>query len=91
VRAALLHDVGKRHTDIGVVGRVAASLLRLARLPARGQMATYLDHAALGARDLEAVGAEDLVIAFAAHHHEATTPTGVDPAVWAALRRADGE
>jgi putative nucleotidyltransferase with HDIG domain len=91
VRAALLHDVGKRHARLGVVGRVTASLLRLARMPAPGRLGAYLDHGRLGAEELAAGGAEPIVVRFARHHHEAEPPAGVAPEDWVVLRRADGE
>ena len=91
VRAALLHDVGKRHSALGVTGRVFASLLRLARMPARGRIAAYLDHGALGAEELQQAGSEPIVVLFARHHHRAKAPAGADTADWAVLRRADGE
>ncbi|MDX1691013.1 MAG: HDIG domain-containing protein [Acidimicrobiia bacterium] len=90
-RAALLHDVGKRHARLGVIARVLASLTAVAGLRARGRWAAYLDHAALGAADLAAIGSDDVVVAFARHHHEADAPPGVDAGDWALLRAADGE
>lgn len=87
-RAALLHDVGKRRSALGPLGRALATSLGAARLPLRGRFAAYRDHAAAGARDLEAAGAEALVVAFARHHHGGR-PEAISPAVWEALCRAD--
>jgi hypothetical protein len=87
-RAALLHDVGKRHAGLGVAGRIVASLCALLGVPAQGRLRTYLSHGALGARDLTEAGSDSLVIAFAAGHH-GPTPDGVDPGDWAVLIDAD--
>lgn len=87
-RAALLHDVGKRHARMGVVGRTAASLLGITRLPAPGRLGVYLRHGTLGAGDLSAAGSERLVVAFAAGHH-GPVPEGVSPEDWAVLTVAD--
>jgi putative nucleotidyltransferase with HDIG domain len=87
-RAALLHDVGKRHAPLGVVGRTAASLLALVRLPAPGRLGVYLRHAQMGAEDLRSVGAEALIVSFAAGHH-GPVPEGISPDDWAVLVAAD--
>jgi hypothetical protein len=87
-RAVLLHDVGKRHARLGVLGRTAASLLAMVRLPAPGRLGAYLRHGVLGAADLRAAGSEPLVVAFAAGHH-GPAPKGVSPDDWAVLRAAD--
>ena len=89
-RAALLHDVGKRHARLGVIGRSIASGLALLRLPVRGRFARYLDHGAIGADDLAAIGADDLTIAFARHHHGAA-PDEFAEGDWSALTAADEE
>ncbi len=88
VRAALLHDVGKRHSRLGVVGRSLASLLEILHLPTPGRLGRYLHHGPLGAEELAAAGAEPVVTAFAAFHHDARPP-GVDAADWAVLIHAD--
>lgn len=87
-RAALLHDVGKRHSRLGVFGRSLASGLELLGLPVRGRPARYLDHGPEGADELEALGAEPIVVAFARHHH-GTPPAGADPSDWAVLAASD--
>jgi len=89
-RAALLHDVGKRRAGLGVFGRVMATLLALLGIPSRGRLAAYLDHAALGADDLQAAGAEPLVVAYA-RHQDLEQPEAVPTSTWEVLRRADGE
>lgn len=88
-RAALLHDVGKRHSSLGIVGRTIASGLRLLRLPTPRRFDRYLDHGRLGAADLESAACEPIVVAFARHHH-APAPPQVDPGDWRVLIRADG-
>jgi len=90
VRAALLHDVGKRHARLGVIGRSLASTMAILRVPTRGRYAAYLDHGERGAADLEAAGADPLTVAFARHHH-GTRPDDIDPVDWALLVRADEE
>lgn len=89
-RAALLHDVGKRHARLGVAGRVAATLLALVRIPAPGRLGTYLDHAWLGAEDLRAVSAEALSVEYALHQ-DGARPLGIPAEGWALLKEADGE
>lgn len=89
--AALLHDVGKRRARLGFAGRVAATLLALVRLPAPGRLGIYLDHAAIGAADLEAAGADSLAVAYARHQDDPHPPQAVPLAVWAVLKEADGE
>ncbi len=88
-RAALLHDVGKRHAGLGIIGRSLASGLELVGLrPPVEAWRRYLDHGALGAADLEAVGAEPIVVSFARHHHGGR-PESVGPEDWAVLGSAD--
>ena len=89
-RAVLLHDVGKRHSGLGTLGRSLASGLSLLRLPRSPRMRRYLDHGAAGAVELERLGAETLVVAFARHHH-GTAPPDVDPDDWKRLSAADAE
>ena len=91
VRAALLHDVGKAHSDLGVIGRSLASIFAMARVPTRGRFAAYLDHGRLGASDLAGAGESGITVAFAARHHAAEAPAAIDPRDWARLRAADGE
>ncbi len=89
-RAALLHDVGKRHARLGAIGRSLASAAALAGLPRRGRVAAYLDHGAVGAEELAAAGAEPIVVEFARWHH-AARPAGFAEGEWALLQRADAE
>lgn len=87
-RAALLHDVGKRHAGLGALRRSLATTLGVLRLPVRGRLAAYLAHAATGAADLAAAGAEPLVVDFARYHH-GPRPEGLPAADWDVLCRAD--
>lgn len=92
VQAALLHDVGKADARLGVVGRVAATVLELSgvrRFP--GRLGRYLDYPEHGARSLAAIGADERVVAWAREHH---WPVGegvaaFPPDVAAALAAAD--
>lgn len=86
-RAALLHDIGKRHAGLGVLGRVLAAVLQWAGA-APGRLATYRDHGPFGAEELDACGAEFLVVDFARHHHGAR-PDSIDAADWSLLQKAD--
>lgn len=69
VRAALVHDVGKARSGLGVAGRVAASVAVRLHLPLRGRFAAYRDHDLLGAADLAAAGSPPRVVEHAATHH----------------------
>jgi hypothetical protein len=89
-RAVLLHDVGKRHSGLGILGRSLASGLAILHLPRSERMRRYLDHGELGAAELEALGAGALEVAFARHHHGAR-PDGTDPGRWERLVAADAE
>jgi putative nucleotidyltransferase with HDIG domain len=88
IAAALLHDVGKRHARLGIVGRSLASVLILLRLPLGERLAAYRDHGIVGARELAGVGAPALAIDFAMHHHGSRPPT-IKPEIWELLVQAD--
>lgn len=81
--AALLHDVGKRHSRLGPLGRSLATVADALHLPMPMRWRSYRNHGALGARDLHAIGADALAIAFAGGEE------GADPATLALLRAAD--
>ncbi len=85
--AALLHDVGKRHTDAGVIGRSIATVLDVAKLPMAANWRRYRNHGPLGAADLEAIGASTLAVAFA--RGEQVGEERVDQRAWEALVAAD--
>ena len=89
-RAALLHDVGKRRSGIGTIRRSIATACAILRIPTGGRMARYLRHGEIGARELEELGCEALVVQFARHHH-GPRPDHVDEADWNALLAADHE
>lgn len=98
VRAALLHDIGKRHARLGAIGRslatVAAALgsrgLGSRGLGIRGPAAfdRYTRHGPVGAEELAAAGAERLVVDFAATHH-GSRPATIPADEWALLEQAD--
>ncbi len=88
VRAALLHDIGKRHARLGLVGRAVASVAIRLRLPLWERARLYRDHGPIGAGELSAWGAEPLVVEFARSHH-GTRPPDIEHAVWEALRETD--
>ncbi|MGH8873412.1 MAG: HDIG domain-containing metalloprotein [Acidimicrobiia bacterium] len=88
VRAALLHDIGKRHAGLGVVGRSLTTMSIRLRLPLTRRGRLYRDHGETAARELEALGCEPLVVEFARHHH-GQRPPGIAPTVWDLLQLAD--
>lgn len=88
VGAALLHDVGKRHARLGVLGRSVASLMILFGLPLGSRVRAYRDHGLIGAGELARLGAPSLAIDFAMHHHGNRPPT-IDRATWQLLVDAD--
>lgn len=87
-RAALLHDIGKRHARLGVLGRVLASAAAKVGLRLRGRFRAYLEHGPAAADELTGLGAEPVVVAFARHHHGAR-PEGIPANDWETLKRAD--
>lgn len=89
-RAALLHDVGKRHSRLGIAGRVIATVLKVLRIPVTGRYRAYIDHGAVGAADLEACGTDPLSVAFAAHH-TVGQPAEISDDDWRLLLAADTE
>jgi hypothetical protein len=89
VAAALLHDVGKIDSALGTFARVAATIVGPRR--ARGRMAAYLRHDAIGADLLQAAGARDLVVTWAREHHLPPERWTVPSAVGAALKAADDD
>ena len=93
VRAALLHDLGKRHSRLNVFGRSVVSALAkvgLKRLVARkgGRGDLYLRHGELAADELSDLDAEPLVVAFARSHHFARPPE-IESGAWEVLVSAD--
>jgi hypothetical protein len=88
VRAALLHDLGKRHAHLGLFGRTWASLAIRLRVPLWARARIYRDHGPLAAVELERWGAERLVVEFTRHHH-GRRPDTIEPSVWHRLEAAD--
>jgi len=87
-RAALLHDVAKRHARLGVMGRTFASLSEILRMRVGGRVHVYLDHGPIGAEELAAAGAEEIVVEFTRAHHGAR-PESIHEDDWSALIAAD--
>lgn len=88
IHAAALHDVGKRHAHLGILGRSVASMLILLGLPLSKRMQIYRDHGHLAADELESLDAPPLVSTFAAHHH-GRRPASIPSDVWNLLQTAD--
>jgi hypothetical protein len=88
LRAALLHDIGKRSAGLGVLGRVAASILIKLGLPLTRRFKLYRDHGPHGAAELEAAGAPPLVVEFARAHHS-SRPVTLSEEDWGLLQSAD--
>lgn len=88
VIAALLHDVGKRHARLGLIGRSVASLMILAGVPLPERVVTYRDHGMVGAVELGEAGAPSIAIDFALHHHH-RRPETIRPEVWDVLIAGD--
>ena len=86
VRAALLHDVGKRHANLGAVGRVLATLAIRLRLPLTPRWRLYRDHGRLAAAEL---GDEEPVVIEFARHHQIGRPPTISTADWEILTSAD--
>ncbi len=84
----LLHDAGKRHSRLGVLGRVAATLTALVGLPLRGRYAQYIGHPALAAAELSDFGAEGVDIRYVRFHH-GKRPADYPLDEWSALQAAD--
>ncbi|MEX0667714.1 MAG: HDIG domain-containing metalloprotein [Acidimicrobiia bacterium] len=88
IRAALLHDIGKRQAGLGPIGRsLASAYIKLGGAP-RGKWRSYVDHGPAAAKALEALGAEVIVIDFARHHH-GQRPDSISELDWALLQQAD--
>jgi hypothetical protein len=100
--AALLHDVGKIESGLGVYGRVVATLcgMFVGRDAAkewtrsRGftrRVGLYLRHPDLGGDLLGMAGSDPLTEAWARQHHRSPESWTIDPDVAAALKAADDD
>ena len=88
VTAALLHDVGKRHARLGLVGRSVASIFILLGLALPNRFETYRDHGEIAAKELEERGAPPLAVEFARYHH-GERPDSIAEDEWDLLQLAD--
>lgn len=88
VRAALLHDVGKRHARLGPVGRSMATVLAALGVHGPERFRRYTRHGPEAARELAAAGAEALVVEFAEAHH-GERPGSIPAGTWDLLKQAD--
>jgi len=91
---ALLHDVGKLDSDLGVFRRAFATVAGAVRPRLRlspGPLGRYLRHDEIGAERLRAAGARDEAARWAGVHHQAERwdATGIPAPVAAALDAAD--
>jgi hypothetical protein len=104
LEASLLHDVGKIDAHLGVFARVGATLAGAVggreRAPAwsegRGitrRVGLYLQHPALGAKQIAAAGGSDVAARWAAAHHDPSIwdATGIPTPVVTALHDADDD
>jgi hypothetical protein len=88
IRAALLHDVGKRHSRLGVLGRSFASIAIRLGLPLTRRWRLYRDHGEIAARELAGLGCQGLIVDFARHHH-GDRPSDFPTPTWDLLQLAD--
>ena len=88
IRAALLHDVGKRHARLGVIGRTVATIAIRLGLPLTTRWRLYRDHGETAAWELESLGCEDVIVDFTRHHHGGR-PLDIPAATWNLLQLAD--
>ena len=88
IRAALLHDLGKRNSRLGPIGRSVATLLAFLGIRGSPRHRSYNRHSDEGAEILAGAGAEDTVVTYTRHHHRGR-PDGFDPGDWDLLMTAD--
>ncbi len=85
---ALLHDVGKRHFRLGPIARSIATMGGHLHAPMPASMRSYWSHGSIGAEDLDRIGSDPYVVAFAEDHGKGVQGAPGDPR-WAALIAAD--
>ncbi|HEU5114051.1 MAG TPA: hypothetical protein VFU96_12100 [Acidimicrobiia bacterium] len=88
IRAALLHDVGKRHARLGVLARSVASVAIRLGLPLTTRWRLYRDHGEVAATELAGLGCHGLIVDFARDHH-GERPSGIPTSTWDLLQLAD--
>jgi hypothetical protein len=88
IEAALIHDVGKRHSGLGAIGRSLATVLDRTGLPLTDRMRSYRAHGAIGADEAAAAGATDFAVLFT-RLHPGPVPPATDPERWHAVATAD--
>lgn len=89
INAALLHDIGKRHSGLGLFGRSFATVAGLLTIIGTSQMQAYNQHGPVGADELAAVGASELAVEFARYHQSAANGRLTDTMNWDLLLQAD--
>jgi hypothetical protein len=88
VRAALLHDIGKRHARLGPIGRSIATITAALGFDGPERFRRYTRHGPEAARELAEAGAEPLVVTFTANHH-GERPDTMTAEAWDLLKQAD--
>ena len=88
VPPALLHDVGKRHSRLGVIGRVFATIAKAFGWVWLPRVRSYVDHGLIGGRELADAGSSNLTVDFAVHHATAR-PASMEGEIWGILHGAD--
>ncbi len=88
IRAGLLHDIGKRHSGLGAFKRSLTTAWVKLGGRALGRGASYIDHGEIGAGELERLGCEPLVVAFARYHHRQRPPS-ITLLEWQLLQAGD--
>lgn len=93
VAAAVLHDVGKIESGLGTFARAGATAVAAVvdRRRVGGRLGSYLRHDVVGARLLEAAGADPLTVSWAREHHLPSERWTVPADIGAALAAADDD
>ncbi|MGI9584087.1 MAG: hypothetical protein ACR2N7_00680 [Acidimicrobiia bacterium] len=86
--AALLHDVGKSRSNLGVIQRSLVTVWTFSGLPLWGSWLDYVEHGRIGAVALSEAGANRTTVLFA-RHHPGPVPEGVPETDWHILANAD--